>query len=210
MTASPAPTSPTTVPPAGPSAAGTSAAGTSATSRPTAPRVEARPLRWVGTAGPAAPRPSPAGMPRTSPDRPWDRVRFAASNPSPADPDESLAPVVPLRTSTPVDDPAAWCGSIVRAAVEALSGSRPATQLARWLAADVYESLSRRAGLAVRINGRPRLVRRAVVRRVHLCRLDAHTAEASVVIQDGERVRAAAVRLEAHRGRWRATALEIG
>jgi hypothetical protein len=31
-----------------------------------------------------------------------------------------------------------------------------------------------------------------------------------VVVHDGARVRGAAVRLEAHRGRWRATALEIG
>lgn len=112
--------------------------------------------------------------------------------------------------SVPVEDPASWSGSLVQAVVETLSGSRPAAQLGRWLSADLYESLARRAGLAVRIKGRPSLVRRAVVRHVHVCRVTPVVAEASVVVHDGLRVRAAAVRLEAHRGRWRATALELG
>ena len=34
--------------------------------------------------------------------------------------------------------------------------------------------------------------------------------EAAVVIDDGCRVRAVAVRLETHRGMWRATALDVG
>jgi hypothetical protein len=118
--------------------------------------------------------------------------------------------VAPALPSPPREDPQAWCGSLVRAAVEVLAGTRPAAQLARWLTADLYETLARRAGLAVRIKGRPAIVRQAVVRRVHVCSLGPLAAEASVVVHDGERVRAAAVRIEAHRGRWRATALEIG
>ena len=51
---------------------------------------------------------------------------------------------------------------------------------------------------------------RATVRRVMLSRLDDRTAEACVVLHDGTRVRAAAVRLQVHRGRWRVTVLEIG
>lgn len=112
--------------------------------------------------------------------------------------------------SVPAEDPAAWCGSLVRAAVEVLGGSRPVAQLARWLSADLYESLARRAGLAVRIKGRPTVVRQAVVRKVRVCQLSPVLAEAAVVVHDGARVRAAAIRIEAHRGRWRATALEIG
>jgi hypothetical protein len=113
-------------------------------------------------------------------------------------------------SDVPHEDPRAWCGSLVRAAVEVLAGTRPAAQLARWLSADIYDTLARRAGLAMRIKGRPTIVRQTVVRRVHLCALSAVAAEASVVVHDGERVRAAAVRIEAHRGRWRATALDIG
>lgn len=122
-----------------------------------------------------------------------------------------LAPDAPLPPAVvPAEDPAAWCGSIVRAAVEVLVGSRPTAQLGRWLTAELYDELSRRAGLAMRIKGRPGVRRQAVVRRVHVCRLSALAVEAAVVVHDGERVRAAAVRVEAHRGRWRATALEIG
>lgn len=116
----------------------------------------------------------------------------------------------PAVRSVPVEDPAAWCGSLVRASVEVLSGSRPVAQLARWVSGELYDSLARRAGLAVRIKGRPAVVRQAVVRAVRVCRLSPMLAEAAVVVHDGVRVRAAAVRIEAHRGRWRATALEIG
>jgi hypothetical protein len=122
----------------------------------------------------------------------------------------SIARDVPVPPAVvPAEDPAAWCGAIVRAAVEALTGSRPTAQLGRWLTADLYDELARRAGLTMRIKGRPMVRRQAVVRRVHVCRLGALVAEAAVVVHDGERVRAAAVRVEAHRGRWRATALDI-
>lgn len=148
-------------------------------------------------------------MPRATVAAPWDRVRFAATATT-DDGDDAAADLPVPDDVVPADDPAAWSGSLVRAAVEALTGSRPVAQLARWLTADIYDSLARRAGLAVRIKGRPTLVRQAVVRRVHLCPISPLAAEASVVVHDGERVRAAAVRIEAHRGRWRATALEIG
>lgn len=177
-----------------------------------------RRLRPAGLPSPAQPCPPPVPLPRTSVSQPWDRVRFAG--PTTARPTEedaardlvlvSSPPALALLPGVPREDPAAWCGSLVRAAVEALTGSRPTAQLARWLTADIYESIARRAGLAVRIKGRPTLVRQAVVRRVHLCPISAYAAEASVVVHDGERVRAAAIRIEAHRGRWRATALEIG
>lgn len=173
----------------------------------------ARPLRAVGRAEGVPSRP-PAPIPRTSTARPWDRLQFAAqSTRVTLDQDDAaadLAPVIPIIPPLPSEDPAQWSGSYVRAAVEALAGTRPAPQLARWSTAELYESLSRRAGLAVRISGRPAVVRQAVVRRVRLCRLSDTTVEAAVVVHDGERVRCAAVRVEAYRGRWRATALQIG
>lgn len=125
------------------------------------------------------------------------------------DPGEA-AGTPPTMASVPGEDAGAWCGTLVRAAVETLAGTRPAAQLARWVSADLYDSISRRAGLAVRIHGRPSLVRQAVVRSVRVCRISPLVAEASVVVHDGVRLRAAAIRVEAHRGRWRATALEIG
>jgi hypothetical protein len=142
-------------------------------------------------------------VPRTSAARPWDRVRFTGPAPARASQDPPGEP-------GELPDPHQWAGALVRSAVEALLGVRPTAQLARWLSSELYDSLARRAGLAVRVLGRPAVARRAMVRRVHVCEVGPGTVEASVVVHDGERVRAAAVRLEAHRGRWRATALEIG
>lgn len=115
-----------------------------------------------------------------------------------------LAPAPP--PGPPLADPAQVCGPVVLAAVEALAGSRPLTQLMRWVTPAVYEALEARVP-ADRLTG---ALRSARVRRSHVCRLGATVAEASVVVHDGTRVRAAAVRLEVHRGHWRATALQIG
>lgn len=108
---------------------------------------------------------------------------------------------------TPPEDPTDLCGSIVLAAVEAVTGRRPVMQLARWVSPVVYEALHQ----AARSRGpQSTLGRRTSVRSTHLSRLSPTVAEASVVIHDGTRVRAAAVRLEVHRAHWRATVLQIG
>lgn len=141
----------------------------------------------------------------SEPVRPWDRVRFSAESPAEA---EDPPPAVDELTRLPPVEP--WAGTLVRAAVEVLTGSRPTAQLARWLSADLYESLARRAGLGVRILGRPDPALCARVRRVRCTEVRPGIHEAAVVVHDGVRIRAAAVRVECHRGRWRATALEIG
>lgn len=108
---------------------------------------------------------------------------------------------------TPPEDPTDLCGSIVLAAVEAVTGRRPVMQLARWVSPQVFEALHQ----AARSRGpQSTLGRRTSVRSTHLSRLSPTVAEASVVIHDGTRVRAAAVRLEVHRAHWRATVLQIG
>jgi hypothetical protein len=152
-----------------------------------------QPLAALPRIHPSSPRPPTL-------DRPWATEAADAFGIG-----EGIGPV----RSVPAEDPAAWCGSLVRASVEALSGGRPVAQLARWLTGEIYDKLSRRAGLAVRIKGRPSTARPAVIRSVRVCRLSPLVAEAAVVVHDGTRVRAAAVRIEAHRGRWRATALDI-
>lgn len=142
----------------------------------------------------------------------------------------------PARTTRRLPDPDQLCGSVVLAAVEVLTGVRPITQLTRWVAPRVLDALtaqlatarqdqargrrddgSARSRTKARSNDagtgqRQRVVPtpRATVRRVMLSRLDDRTAEACVVLHDGTRVRAAAVRLQVHRGHWRVTVLEIG
>lgn len=122
------------------------------------------------------------------------------------------AEVIPLRrpdASEPPSDPAALCCAIVQAAVEALRGVRPAAQLARWLAPDVFEPFVRRCEIALEHDAvrstRPARIRRARVTRVH-----ERAVEATVVVTDVDRVRAAALRLEHRRGSWRVVALELG
>jgi hypothetical protein len=131
------------------------------------------------------------------------------------------APVVPAPTRM-LPDPDQLCGSLVLAAVEVLAGIRPLVQLTRWVTPAVLEMLAdglRRAAppgrarsdrAVARTPGRTAPIRRATILRTHLSRVSATAAEASVVVHDGARVRAAALRLEVHRGHWRATVLQIG
>lgn len=133
-----------------------------------------------------------------------------------------VAPAAVTRPAPPPEDPTPLAGAIVLATVEALAGTRPVAQLTRWVTPELFETLqaARRARQAALGPGR-RLgaaatpaptgpVPRARVRRTLLARLSETAAEGTVVVHDGARVRAAAVRLEVHRSHWRATALEIG
>jgi hypothetical protein len=110
-------------------------------------------------------------------------------------------------------DPRQWAGHLAQAVVEVMAGSRSAPQLVRWTTPEVYAVVARRAALAARRaaaagHGRPR--RRAVVRQVLVCEPADGVAEASVVVVDGERVRALAMRLTGLDGRWRLEALQVG
>lgn len=102
-------------------------------------------------------------------------------------------------------DPEPLAGAVVLAAVEALSGTRPLAQLSRWVTPEVFEQLSVRAVTAGRAHRR-----RPTVRSIHASRVSATAVEACVVVHDGERVRAAALRLQVHRRGWRVTVLQIG
>lgn len=110
-------------------------------------------------------------------------------------------------------DPTAQVCRVVRAAVEVLRGERPAAQLARWVTPQVYDQLLERGRLmreARQVRPPRPKAHPAAVRRVRLVRLGATSAEATVILHDEGRVRAAAVRLEARRGVWRVAVLEIG
>ncbi|MGY4643073.1 Rv3235 family protein [Cellulomonas sp. URHB0016] len=114
------------------------------------------------------------------------------------------------RGASPQGDVAALAGLIAQATVEVLGGRRSPGQLARWVTPGVYETVHQRAALTVRVLGPHGPSRPPAVRRVRVCAIDAHVREASVVIEDGSHVRAVALRIESHRGAWRATAVEVG
>ncbi|QCB93171.1 Rv3235 family protein [Cellulomonas shaoxiangyii] len=155
--------------------------------------------------------PAAAPAPRLRAERPLgppptvaDRVRLVAS-------DRAL--VAEAADEEPGPEPDVDAGRFAHgvglACVEVVQGRRPAGQLARWLAPGVLHAVQERAALSRRA-GVPTPPRRPQARRVRVCAIDARTAEACLVVDDGTRVRAVALRLEAHRGGWRVTILEIG
>ena len=155
------------------------------------------------------PADTPHTMPHTNPDHPWDRIAFAAATP--------VSPLwrtteEPLSAPLPEDapSPASLVGHVVIHAIEILQGHRPASQLRHWLTPEVFAALSRRAGLAYRIKGRAPKTLPPRVRRIHSCMPQERAVEAAVVVFDGQKIRAAALRMEYRRSRWITTALEIG
>lgn len=119
--------------------------------------------------------------------------------------------------------------SIVSAAVEACNGTRPLHQLLGWVSTDVYEKLQARAHVIIQRAHQENQRRAHQARqsrapnpdtapgrttikiiRARVVRVSQLAAEATVILNDGSRVRAAALRLEENRGRWQVTVLEIG
>lgn len=148
-----------------------------------------------------------ATAPVTTRERPWDRVRFTGvARPGAEDLEDER--IDAATDSWPAADRLA--GAVARHAVEALLGARSPAQLARWLAPALYEALSRRVGLAARLQGRPPRVSHVTVRATSGSSPVPYAREVTVVLHHDGRSRAAAVRLETFRGRWRAVALEIG
>ncbi|HLS03884.1 MAG TPA: Rv3235 family protein [Actinomycetales bacterium] len=105
-----------------------------------------------------------------------------------------------------MDAPEVVAEKIARAAQEVINGARPLKQLTRWLTAEAFEGLEKRLSIQRR---KLRPSQRAVnITSRRVCRVNHDTVEAAVVLSDGGRIRAAVVRLEAFRGRWRATYLQ--
>lgn len=169
------------------------------------PATRARPrLRLVATPTPlravAAPAPAPPPLLRTRARRASEVDAWHVL----ADPERDDE-----RGAAPATDAGRFAHGVGLACVEVVLGRRPAAQLARWVAPHVLDSLQESADL-IRRAGVLTHARRPAARRVRVCTLDRHTAEVCLVVDDGVRVRAVALRLEAHRGAWRVVTLEIG
>lgn len=117
---------------------------------------------------------------------------------------------------------------------EVLAGVRPLVQLSRWLDAPTFERLQQRLEIVFGQPVNPRMPAASLrpapatarsgpnaprgatrptqtpVQRLRVCRVAAQTYEASVIVNVGGRLRAAAVRLERRRGQWKVCALELG
>jgi hypothetical protein len=133
-------------------------------------------------------------------------VDFAA-----ASDEQFFGPQRTLRDDLP--DPTAWAGRITLALLEVMTGVRPAPQVLRWTSPEVYAVVARRSALVARRvaeGNAPRTRPRLRVIRVRVCEPADGVAEATVVISDGPRVRAVAVRLVGQDGKWRVSALQVG
>lgn len=109
-------------------------------------------------------------------------------------------------------EPVEWAGQIAQAIVEVMSGVRLSAQVVRWTTPEVYAVIARRGAVAARRRSASPRVRpqRARVRSVRVCEPADGVAECSVVVGEGDRVRAMALRLVGQDGRWRVEALQIG
>lgn len=109
----------------------------------------------------------------------------------------------------PLPPPDRFAAAVVGQAIEVLLGHRPVRQLQTWVHPLVYDALARRAGLGQRIRGKAEKCMAPRIKKIIVCEPRPGVAEASIVVFDGIKVRAAAVRLEVRRSRWHVTALEI-
>ncbi len=174
---------------------------------------ERRSRAWPAAEG-RRPLPSrPAGRRTSDADRPGPRstLRTPGRRTAWSSRDDDIIDVEfgPQRTPTAeLPDASAWSGKLGTAFIEVCLGARPVTQVMRWCSPAVLDSLIRRQ---TRVLHRGEAVRRPVrVRRVRICHVCDGIAEASIVVDDGGRSRAVALRLEGLDRRWVVTALEVG
>lgn len=125
-------------------------------------------------------------------------------------------------------DHSRWVAGFVWAALEVTAGRRPIAQLVRWSSDEVRRALRQRRVLALRAHGvpvpadpagpGPGPVARPRILSVRSCAPCPGVIESSVIVADGKRIRAVAVRVEEPvtvrveepAGRRQVTALEIG
>lgn len=100
-------------------------------------------------------------------------------------------------------DPRRWVALLAQAVVEVLAGRRPVGQVVRWVDPEIVDRL-RASSPPQAVGGPP-----VVVRRVRVSTHLDGSVEAAVVVDDGTRCRALALRLEALSRRWVCTALEL-
>lgn len=106
-------------------------------------------------------------------------------------------------------EPTAWAKRLLVGLIESADGRRPLHQLASLLS----PSIGRRIGADFDRDaaiGQPHWLHRATVLSMRGCEPAQGVAELCATVRSGPRVRAIALRLEEHRGRWRCTRLQLG
>ncbi|HBO53948.1 Rv3235 family protein [Janibacter terrae] len=130
-------------------------------------------------------------------------VDFAAAS------DEQVFGRQPTRACD-LPDPREWAAHIAQGLVEVMHGVRPPGQVMRWTSPEVYVVVARRGSRAARRATTTGRSHRTRVVRVHTCEPAPDVVEAAVVLVDGGRVRALALRLVGRDRRWVVEALQVG
>lgn len=166
-------------------------------------------LGKLGTIQPENPVEKPAAMPVVTPRRGYDRTAFA----SPPIADAKLFINSTENRYLPPPEaagkPELFAAAIVGRAIEVLLGTRPPRQLQTWMTPPVFQALVRRASLGQRVAGKSPARHCPRVLRARVCHPSPRVAEVALLVNDGVRTRAAAVRLEIRRDHWHVIALDI-
>lgn len=104
-----------------------------------------------------------------------------------------------------------WVARLAQALLEALTGERPYGQLLPWTSDQVFAAVAKQARRHARTRPQTAPTRRAPghARTVRVDQPRPEVAEVCALVRRGPRTQAIALRLEAHRGRWRCTAFEL-
>jgi hypothetical protein len=129
---------------------------------------------------------------------PFDRVTKQGAAPG-----SQLAP----RSNLP--DPTLWGRRLLIGIIETASGRRPLQQLSALLSHSVARGLGTDFERSAQRRQR-HWTHAAIIRSVRACEPAEGIAELSATMQVGNRIRAVAMRLEVHQGRWRCTKLLLG
>ena len=143
--------------------------------------------------------PDPQSLPR-----PYDRRLPFDPLPAPPRVWRSAPP-----RSTGLPDPGSWGRRLLVGMIETAGGRRPLHQLAAMLSPSVSRGIGVDFERAARL-GRPHWLHRATVRSMRVSEPAAGVAELCATVDTGPRVRALAMRLEEHHGRWCCTRLQLG
>lgn len=156
-------------------------------------------------------RPAPATQPRFDDELAAPRLHLVP----PPEPTLPLERPPPRRFENDVDffdpqptsrsllpDPHQWAAALVRAALETLSGRRPASQLRQWTSPAVLDAVRHTLRRCV-------YSQLGAMRSVHVCEPADGVAEVCAVVRWDTRCAALTARLEGLDGRWQCVALNL-
>ncbi len=124
--------------------------------------------------------------------------------------DEFFHPQPSAREALPPPEP--LLEKMALCVVEILSGAREVEQIARWVTDDVYQNVLKRTAIAARarrLRGRSASRPAFTVGRTLVCEPRDGVIEAVVMVNNRQRGRAVAIRLEGLDGSWRASAITV-